>query len=455
MKKVFSGLLLATSLTFLNAQDFTRQQVTEELSFLREEIIRLQPGLQVFTPTFEQESRYLIQKITSPCDTIGLYAKASRVAALAGEGHYTIGNWHDAVHKGFLNNRYRYFPFTIRLLGHRMYLWHNYSGDQSLEKGREILAINGQNITEIINLLSDHIPADGKNSSFIREEISRGFQWMYYLFIATPDTFRLLFDDQEEKVIPALKRSEMIRNYRKDKNMVSSESTINKNEVYELILHKNHALLRLKTFDRYSIEKQNLHARTFYEDLFRKLRSQQLNNLIIDLRGNMGGLHEFAFEILSFVKSHTSMPYFKTTVPKEGKQISYPFPPKEPLSWEGKIYVLVNGLTYSAAASMARYLREYCHAVIIGQETGSRYEGFAAGAREMIVLPHSGIHIGVPKYATFFPPSQRQTEGLGGMYPDIFVEPGIDDLLSEVDPELDTALRLIYTESPMLSSAQN
>jgi hypothetical protein len=84
-------------------------------------------------------------------------------------------------------------------------------------------------------------------------------------------------------------------------------------------------------------------------------------------------------------------------------------------------------------------LREYGGATVVGEETGTRYEGFVAGSQETITLPHSRLQIGIPRYVNTYPGSEIQVSENRGLIPDLEKELTIKELLSEEDEWLEFA----------------
>ncbi|MDW8288342.1 MAG: S41 family peptidase, partial [Flammeovirgaceae bacterium] len=106
--------------------------------------------------------------------------------------------------------------------------------------------------------------------------------------------------------------------------------------------------------------------------------------------------------------------------------------------FKGKIAVLINGNTSSAAVQLAATLHHYRRAYFFGEETGGRYSGGNGGVIFTVVLPHSSIKLQLPmlryynQVADCFPNR--------GLYPDFFIPPTVDNLLNNQDEVLQKAL---------------
>ena len=122
-------------------------------------------------------------------------------------------------------------------------------------------------------------------------------------------------------------------------------------------------------FDFRRVNKYDVKAKKMYESIFKELKEKHISHLVVDLRNNTGGRNEFADDILPFIlQGDESDKYFKWTTSWEGKRRNYKMPKRSKYAYEGSLYVLINGKTYSAGSSLARYLKEYGDAVVVGNQ---------------------------------------------------------------------------------------
>ena len=360
-----------------------------------------------------------------------------------------LGNWEDEVHKPIIEDQLPYFPFEVWVIDKRVFIRLDLTSDGTFTSGDEILQINGKSSEEILNELYDCFPSDGDIVTYKRTKIESNFAWMYTLYINHSLDLELeikKYDDNSIHTIQTvpLVRTKRMENYEKrypERANITKEESIK--DFYELEIADGLATLKLKTFDFRLIEKYNLKASKFYEEIFDKINESKATSLIIDLRGNTGGRNEFADEMIPFILQSDADELLKTTISWDGKVRNYAFPKKAKSAFEGDIYLLVDGVTYSAGASLARFLKEFGNAKVIGEETGTRYEGFAAGSTQMITLPNSGFKIGIPRYHIKYPTSDKQQTKNRGLIPDYTVSKNLNDLIGEFDPALDKALKLI------------
>lgn len=439
--RTFLSILLATSALFVLGQSFTKQQTLEDLQYLKESIKTYEPGLKHFPNSFNSKADSLIAQVGDSMDLFEYFSMVSAMVASAEEAHFSVGDWQDTVHQGFLSNIYTYLPLAVKVLNEKIYVWSDLSDLPQLKRGDEIVSINGSSITQIMNTLKKYLTVDGNIQSYPDKRISDGFNWLYYLYIDQSDDFRIrVKSDGVEKdlTLESLTLKEMKAN-----SSPKEETAKDENPVYELHTDSSFAILKLKSFNRQKLEDQKLKARTFYKELFKSFSESGIEHLVIDLRDNFGGRNEFADDILPFILSTKQDGAYRTSISWKGKEKVYKYPKPHKYAFEGRIYVLVNAYTYSAAATLARYFNEYANAVIIGEETGSRYGGYAAGSSQSIVLSNSGIKIGIPRYVMLYPPSTKQATSNRGLLPQHKVNYSFKGLLEDRDKHLELAERLI------------
>jgi carboxyl-terminal processing protease len=159
-----------------------------------------------------------------------------------------------------------------------------------------------------------------------------------------------------------------------------------------------------------------------------ELQVQGVQKLVLDLRGNGGGLLDAAIQTTSvFLKDGDVLREVK-----RGGQERY-FPAKSVSSpaqtWE--VALLVDGGTASASEIVAGALRDHGRAVLIGEKT------FGKGSvQEVHELPDgSSLHVTVAQWLT---PDRHQIDKVG-LEPDISVTLTPEDRMNGRDPQLKRA----------------
>lgn len=217
-----------------------------------------------------------------------------------------------------------------------------------------------------------------------------------------------------------------------------------------------------------------------YEEVFELLRKTDTKNLILDLRNNPGGrlneIHELysylstdsTFQLIeeSKVTSKTSLlkADYLSSMPKVLYVFSIPtYPiyasilmmktskdengdyrfrmksskekPRNENYFKGKIYVLINGGSFSASCIISSKLKENKAITFVGEETGGAFNGTVAGRTSSYELPNSKLstRLWIMNIA-----ATNKTEQKGrGIFPDVEIKPTIQDIISNNDPEVE------------------
>ncbi|WP_340155722.1 S41 family peptidase [uncultured Winogradskyella sp.] len=234
------------------------------------------------------------------------------------------------------------------------------------------------------------------------------------------------------------------------------------------------ALLKIRGFSNNKYE-------AFYDESFKAIDSLKADALIIDLRNNFGGrlkeitylytyLTDKDFVMINPSEVKTRFPILKSLMAnstpnslkvlggvlspilatmdalksskKDGK-LYYKFKSSKaqeanPLNYKGKIYVLINGNSFSASSLLSTKLRGDNRATFVGEETGGAFNGTVAGLYKIYEAPNTKVRARIG-LAHIDAPNKVTPDGYG-IIPDVEIIPTYKDRLNNVDPELEWVL---------------
>jgi C-terminal processing protease CtpA/Prc len=218
---------------------------------------------------------------------------------------------------------------------------------------------------------------------------------------------------------------------------------------------------------------------------FTVLKAKKITNLIIDLRNNEGGSEHQQAELMSYLYSKPFKLYENIYVSRldyrplkpvlhtaekdtsrlldtnedewmrkikddlwinnyeyyEGLQLQAP--KKE--VFKGKVYVLINGGSFSSTSALIANIKNTIPAKFIGEESGGTYEGPTGGQTIPIILPNSKIMVRISPNINISYLYQKHPVGRG-VIPDYPIHYSIHDVLAGKDLEMEFAKKLITRE---------
>jgi len=181
------------------------------------------------------------------------------------------------------------------------------------------------------------------------------------------------------------------------------------------------------------------------QEALRDFVRSDATSLVLDLRGNPGGLLQSAVSIASFF-----LPTGKVVVREDfgqsGREEIYRSQGRVIGDFSNKkLVVLVDGGSASASEILAGALQDHDLATVLGVQT------FGKGSvQELVELPTgASVKVTVARWLT--PEGTSISEG--GLAPDIVIKRTPQQYLDGVDPQLDAALRFLSGEEVLSESA--
>ncbi|MEP7257938.1 MAG: S41 family peptidase, partial [Flavitalea sp.] len=117
------------------------------------------------------------------------------------------------------------------------------------------------------------------------------------------------------------------------------------------------------------------------------------------------------------------------------------FRPKKKNHFDGNIYILTGGNSFSATTLFIEKLKGQHNVTVIGEETGGGSYGNTAWLIPELTLPITKLRIGLPKFRMVMR-QDLQKEGRGIM-PDIYVSPTPADIRRGIDVKVERVKRMI------------
>lgn len=382
--------------------------------------------------------------------------------------------------KYYLKKRTTQFPLSIKVWADSAVIVGNLNRrDSVLKRGTILTNINNYNNKTLLDSMFQLIGTDGYSINFKQQIISFNFPFYYRNTFGLDSQYHITYIDSSNR-----KKDTVIRNYvpRADtsaRKQLATQPRLTKKEIrkYSKQAIRNMkidtalrtAILNISTFSEG-------HLNGFFKKSFKTIHQKGIENVVIDLRENSGGnvmsstrltqyLIDKPFKIADTVAAiNRSLTYRKYIKPwflywitmrftghreKDGRIHfryfeQHKFKPKTKNHFNGNIYLVAGGFSFSAATLFIGALKGQQNVTVVGEETGGGYYGNTAMHLPVITLPKSKVRVVLPLYRMVID-KDRPKNGRG-ILPDVEVPPSSVAIKKGVDIKLEKVKSLIINK---------
>ena len=477
---IFSVMLANCSLSKNYSADnkFPKEKLQEDYTLLRNILEKKHPSLYWYTSK-DSMDYYFDEGYKNISDSMTELQFGWKILApLTNKIHcgHTSFSMSKGWNKFIRNKRIPSFPLYLKIWKDTMLVTANLNRkDSVIKKGMLITSINGLKNSEMINKMFGYVVQDGyeDNVNYIR--LSTSFPYFHRNVFGIYKNYSVQYIDsagiERKTLVPLFGLTEdtlkKIKNFPpvKQKHITKKEKLEN---VRSLKTSNGTAVMTVNSFSDGS------HLKGFFRRSFKSLRKNNIKNLVIDIRANGGGDISNYVSLTKYIRntpfkvadtaiaiSKTFAPYtryiksgffnnigllFLTKKQNDGRYHfgyweHHTVKPKENDHYSGDVYVLTNGLTFSASSLFCNSVKGQSNVTLVGENTGGGWYGNSGIMIPDITLPNTKLRVRLPMFK-LVQYKHIPTKGTG-VVPDIYVGPTVESMRKDIDRKMEFVKEMI------------
>lgn len=446
--------------TILSAQELQPEGMREDLRIFRESLEKFHPEMYRYTDrqTFENHFKAVESQISTPKTQRDFYKLLRPILVDLKDGHIKWIVQGRDQHYGFFDDQL--FPLRLYFDQQSVKVLSHFGGEKTPVLA-EVKSINGETIDSIEKkLLSGMTYGDGESLGGKYYQLNRFFAAFYSTEYGVSETYSVELEN-DGKITKwegkGVKRDQIETVYKK-----ADEPNTFK------MINQSTGVLDINWF--FSNE-DGPDFKKFLKKSFETLEEEGVSNLILDLRGNEGGVEKFGIELYKYIALDKFDYYdFVTTKPnqkvefenysskifrmansfskeKDGIYLFTMAPSKteKPYknAFKGNLIILIDGQSFSVTTEFASRVKSERRATFVGEETSGGAEVNTSGFFTIVTLPHSKIDLGVPRMGFHMADLDPTMDKNRGILPDVKVIATAEDMLAGRDAVMERALELV------------
>ncbi len=414
--------------------------------------VAARPYLYTDRAAFEALHARIRAEIHEPMDALRFYLAAAPLFAALNDGHASLSTGRAFDHH--IERGGTIVPFALQFDADRLFV--AASAVARVPRGSEVVEIEGVRAPD---LMRGMLAVTGGQTLSLRRTFaaSRAIEYVYARF-GPRDAFAIVARRPDGAEVATRVRAVTL-----DALQHAASSTGSAPYTFKRIADG-----RVGLIEYYSCE-DALRFHAFLESTFAQIKAHPIEGLVIDIRQNGGGDSSLNNDLWSYAqsKSFSQGGKFSERIASRLKReygfakynALYPLgwflpngtlftvdatrfttitPGRNPLRYDGPVYLLIGPGTFSSAQLCALAAKDFALATLVGEETGEPanstgevYQGYS---------PHAGLGFSIPTKYFWAPKPHPDGEGV---VPDVTIIPTAADLQAGRDPALAYAVRRI------------
>lgn len=476
MKLTLRGFILTVLSSGISFFSFSQKKISTpalkaDLDLVKKTLIKHHLGFGYYedTITFNSNIEKILQNYPDSISQRQAYIEITELIASIEDLHTST-----RAPKNFSSKKPITLPLILRKFDQYFFVHYNISTDSTILRTAEISKIENMPVWDLYQDFRKMYGTDNNNPVSKDYYAERAFSRYLYAQYGQTDSTLITFKNPKDSVF----RSIYVKNITSKESLKILKSryknATRQNLGYQVVDSTRHiAKLDITSF----MEKKgkfDFNQRGFkikLKSAFKKAESQKIEHLIVDLRANGGGYIPNVGRLTSYVAKEPyaltdSMifkpkSYFKIFTPltifgpvvgrimfKKQKNGNYFFTKKKykkPASkhhFDGKLYVIMDGGSYSATTFTIGLWRDMNLATFVGSQPGGANWGSFAGTWKLVKLPNTKSYVRVPLFKIVHNQPNKTTQSFF-VQPDFEVDQSFSDFENRKDTQLEFILNLI------------
>lgn len=346
--------------------------------------------------------------------------------------------------------------------------------DTVLKRGTLVTNINGLSARQLVDTVSQYMPVDGYSTGINYTRLSISFPRYHRDIFGLFSQYQVDYIDStgvhKTAMVPLYMPADSAnaRPVREQSRSARPRDMKDPNKSLEIDSAHHLAVMNIHSF----AGKNRL--RSFYRKSFRKLRKENIPNLVIDLRSNGGGRVDNYTSLARYIKQEpfkvadsvvavtnwlgnekkyytsglvNSLILFFVSRKENEREYHFrywerkTFTPRRKNHYSGKVYVLISGPTFSASTLFANAVKGQENVLLVGEEAGGGWHGNSGILIPDIILPNTKMKIRMPLHRIV--QYKHVPKDGRGVMPDVFVPPTLENVRKGIDGKMMKVIELI------------
>jgi len=473
--------------SFNPSKKYSPEQLNKDYSVFRGALEESHPGVYWYTPKDEMDNYFDWGKnqIKDSLDEEDFRKVLSYVISKINCGH-TVTRSSKAFMKYRDTTINKIFPLSLKIWPGASFADDTatvaanlFRKDSILTRGVVVKKIDHQPISTILDTLCQYISSDGHNMTHKYQALSNrgGFGAAFTSIFGQKENYFIdyLGSDGIEKTatIPsynpradsvnriAISRFAKTTRAERKKQIIQATRNLRVDSINRV------AFMDLGSFGR------SLKLKSFFRTSFKEMRHKGTKDLVVDVRGNGGGsvtnstfLTKFIvdrkFKVADTLYANTRNSRYKkyidgyffnrlfmlfmTSKKKDGKYHfgyfeRHYFKPKKKNRFEGNVYILTGGNSFSATTLFTQTVKPQDNVFVVGEETGGGAYGNTAWLIPDLTLPETGIRFRLPLFRLVI--DKNIPKDGRGVQPEVIAVPTTEAIRRGADYKMDKVMELI------------